>query len=67
VRRSTGDFLSAATRNLAPQTSMRDLEFDRAIQIPVLPRNLHGMSTKYRDQIINQFDSQIRWRAWREL
>lgn len=67
ARTSAAEFLSGATRTLAPGLSERRIPFQKAIAIPPnLPEHLHRLPEKYRTQLLEQLND-ARWRAWQSL
>jgi len=68
VRNATADFLADATSVLKPDINTRRIPFQRAIVIPDnLQSTLQKLPKKSRENLINQFDDQIRWRSWGQL
>lgn len=68
VQNATADFLADATRALKPSLTTRRVAFQRAIVLPEnLPTTLARMPKKARNELIDQFDDQIRWRSWGQL
>jgi hypothetical protein len=68
AKSSAADFLEQATRSLRPTINTRRIHFQRAI---VLPEDLTQVLQKFpknrRNQLIRQFETQVRWRSWRQL
>ena len=65
---ATADFLEGATRTLRPNADTRGIAFRRAIILPdALARNLKKLPKKSRQDIVNRFDREVRWRSWRQL
>lgn len=65
---STAGFLQDATRALKPSMNTRAIDFRRAVQIPDnLAANLHKLPAHKRGKLIDQFDSQVRWRSWGQM
>ena len=65
---TTSQFLARATRTLDPNSNIRGAGFHRAVTIPEsLPRDLHNLPKRYRQNLISTFDSQVRLRSWGKL
>jgi len=68
VENATADFLSDATRALRPSANTRRIAFQRAVIVPDnLQATLAKLPKKAREQLIDQFDDQVRWRSWSQM
>jgi hypothetical protein len=61
-------FLTVATRSLKPDQDTRSIQFDRAVTVPAdLCQKLHKLPAKQRNQLLAQYDGQLRWLPWGHL
>jgi len=68
AQNATADFLESATKTLRPNANTRGIAFRRAIVLPEgLPKDLSELPKKSRQDVINHFDREVRWRSWRQL
>lgn len=65
---STAQFFQDATRALRPSINARAIDFRRAVVIPDhLQKNLRKLPKGARQSLVEQFDGQVRWRAWGQM
>lgn len=68
AQEASTQFLSGATRTLAPNSNVRGLAFRKAVVFPEsLTRDLNLVPKRMRRNLINTFDDQVRMRSWGKL
>lgn len=68
ARSATAEFLADATAALKPSVNTRRVPFQRAVSIPDnLQHTLRKLPKHAREVLVDQFDSQVRWRSWGQL
>jgi hypothetical protein len=68
VTDSVATFLGDATSALKPSVNTRRVPFERGVTLPSeIPDLLTKLSRRDREQLVAQFDKQVRWRSWSQL
>ncbi len=68
TQRKVAAFLRLASQTLDPSLDQRGVPFQRAIEIPkTLPKALHDLPARSRNEIVTHVAQSARWRSWRDL
>lgn len=68
VENAAADFISDASRAMRPSEVRHRGDFQRAVVVPEQLQSIFSrLPRKTREEMIDQFDGQIRWRSWSQL
>lgn len=68
VQDKTIAFLKDASRALAPNANTRKIPYERAVIVPDgLSAQVNRLPKRVREQLLDEFDRDVRWRRWGDL